>query len=290
MVSTALAVPEIDDPKSYVADVVRASGSSFAKPMMILPRDKREAMLALYAFCRETDDVVDEIEDPAESLVQLNGWRDELDRLYEDRPRHPVTRALAGPVERFGLPKIHFEEILNGFDMDRSGAMMRPDMATLERYCYCVACCVGLISVEIFEFQDSHIPEFAVHLGHAFQLTNILRDIEEDAARGRIYLPIEVLERHGMAEVPVAQLMAHPKLRVVCAEIGGLARQRFDQASASLPASEIRNMRPALLMRAIYEAYLVRMAESDWRLSGAAVRLGKAAKIWKLLRAFVGTL
>jgi len=291
MVSAAdLVIPETDDPKAYVAEVVRASGSSFARPMMVLPREKREAMLALYAFCRETDDVADEIEDLDESLRQLNAWRDEVEALYTGNSRHPVAIALAGPVERFGLPKKYFIELLNGFDMDRSGQMVRPELATLEQYCYRVACCVGLISVEIFEYEDAKILEFAEHLGHAFQLTNILRDIGEDAERGRIYLPLEFLDRHGMADVPPKDLMAHPGLRAVCAEIGALARRRFDQASANLPASEVRNMRPALLMRAVYESYLVRMEESDWHLSGDRVRLGKAAKIWTLLRAYIATL
>ena len=291
MVSAAgLVIPETDDPKAYVAAVVRASGSSFAKPMMVLPREKREAMLALYAFCRETDDVADEIADLDESLRQLNAWRDEVEALYAGHPQHPVALALAEPVERFGLPKKYFAELLNGFDMDRSGQMVRPDFATLELYCYRVACCVGLISVEIFEYEDARIPEFAEHLGHAFQLTNILRDIGEDAERGRIYLPLEILERHGMADVPPEALIADSGLRAVCAELGAQARRRFDQAAASLPASEVRNMRPALLMRAVYESYLARMEESGWHLSGDRVRLGKAAKIWTLLRAYIATL
>ena len=279
-----------DDPKRYVAKVVRASGSSFARPMLVLPRAKRESMLALYAFCRETDDVVDEIEDPEEALRQLDAWRAELDALYRGVPSHPVTRALAGPVAALDLPKRYFTEILNGFDMDRSGAMCRPDMETLERYCFCVASCVGLISVEIFGYQDRRIPEFAEQLGHAFQLTNILRDIEEDTRRGRIYLPIELLQRHGLAELPPEELLAAAALPEVCAELGALARRRFAAAATALAPSEIRSMRPALLMRAIYETYLDRMEASGWRLSGDEVRLGRASKLWLLLRAFITTI
>lgn len=282
--------PQAADPKRYVSDVVRASGSSFARPMMFLPRNKREAMLALYAFCRETDDIVDETADPAEALARLDAWRAELDALYDGHPSHPVTCALLGPVEAFRLPKKHFLEILEGFEMDRAGTMSRPDLATLERYCYCVASCVGLISVEIFGYREPKIRDFAVHLGQAFQLTNILRDIEEDAARGRIYLPREILERHGLAAAAPTDLIRSPELPAACTEVGRLARRHFEQAAASLPASEVRNMRPALLMRAIYERYLERMEESGWRLAGEQVRLGGAAKIWVLLRALVATL
>lgn len=287
---SALAPESAGDPKRYVSEVVRASGSSFARPMMFLPRNKREAMIALYAFCRETDDIVDEIEDPGEALARLTAWRTELDALYEGRPTHPVTCALTGPVREFRLPKKYFLDILEGFEMDRSGAMARPDMKTLERYCYCVASCVGLISVEIFGYRDPRIRDFAYHLGQAFQLTNILRDIAEDAARGRIYLPREALERQGLAQVPARELIFQPQLPPVCAEVGALAQRHFEQASACLPASEIRNMRPALLMRAVYERYLSRMEASGWRLGGDRVRLGRATKTWVLLRALVATI
>lgn len=287
---SSLEVPAAEDPKRYVSEVVRASGSSFSRPIMFLPKAKREAMRALYAFCRETDDVVDEIEDPGEALARLDAWREELDALYKGRPTHPVTRALAEPVETFGLPQQYFLEILEGFEMDRAGVMFRPDMRTLECYCHRVASCVGLISVKIFGYRDPRIREFAEHLGQAFQLTNILRDIDEDAARGRIYLPIEILERHGLAELPPDALAKDGKLPEACAEIGALARRRFASAAGALPASEMRSMRPALMMRAIYEAYLERMAASEWRLTDSRVRLGRATKIWLLLRSFLSTI
>ena len=289
MVSAA-APQSTDDPQRYAADVVRASGSSFARPIMFLPRHKRQAMIALYAFCRETDDIVDEIPDPEEARERLAAWRAELDALFDGHPRHPVTRALAAPVAEFHLPKRHFVEILEGFEMDRSGRMVRPDMTTLERYCYCVASCVGLISIEIFGYKDPRVRDFAYQLGQAFQLTNILRDVEEDAARGRIYLPREILERHGLDKTPARDLLGAPAMWAVCRDIGALAREHFAAARAALPAAEVRNMRPALLMRAIYERYLDRMEASDWRLNGSRVRLGRATKAWVLLRALFSTL
>lgn len=288
--ATRLPIPQTDDPKAYVAAITRASGSSFFLPMMLLPRPKREAMLALYAFCRETDDVADEIEDPEESRALIEAWRDEIHALYRGTPRHPVTRALAEPVQRFNLPEKYFLSILDGFDMDRGGAMLRPTMAELEQYCYCVACCVGLLSVEIFEYEAPSIPTFAINLGHAFQLTNILRDVAEDAERGRIYLPRELLERHGLAHVEPDEILTRPGVEKVCAEIGAMARSRFRRASEALPRSERRAMRPALLMRAVYESYLDRIEADGFRVDRPPIKFGRLHKMRLVLGAVLRTL
>ncbi len=285
--AVSLPIPETDDPKQYVAAVTKASSSSFFLPMLVLPRPKREAMLALYAYCRETDDVADEIEDPDESRALIEAWRTEILALYRGAPSHPVTLALAGPIERFGLEQKYFLEILEGFEMDRSGAMLRPTMAELELYCYRVAGCVGLLSVKIFEYEAPSIPAFAEHLGHAFQLTNILRDIAEDAQRGRIYLPAELLDAHGLAGVEPEALLEAKNVEQVCAEIGALARRRFRQASEALPKSERRAMRPALLMRGIYEPYLNRIEANGFRVDGPRVRFGALRKMALLLNALL---
>ena len=281
MVSTAvsLPIPEAPDPKRYVAEVTRASGSSFFLPMMLLPREKREAMLALYAFCRETDDVADEIEDPAQSRALIDAWRGEVRALYKGAPRHPVTRALAAPVERFGLAERHFMEILEGFEMDGGGAMLRPTLAELERYCHCVAGCVGLLSVEIFGYRARTIPTFAGHLGQAFQLTNILRDVAEDAKRGRIYLPQELLERHGLADIKPEAIGRTPGVEKVCGALGGMARRHFGAASEAMPRSERRSMRPAILMRSVYEAYLDRIERAGFPVAGRRIRFTATQKL-----------
>ena len=284
---TGLPIPETDDPKRYVAEVTKASGSSFFLPMLLLPRPRREAMLALYAYCRETDDVADEIEDDALSSALIKAWGEETEALYDGRPSHPVTLALAEPVRRFDLPKAHFLDILEGFEMDRSGAMLRPTLAELERYCYCVACCVGLLSVEIFGYRDKGIPDFAIHLGHAFQLTNILRDVAEDAERGRIYLPAELLAKHGLENVAPEVITRAPGIEKVCAEIGALARRRFVEASRALPPAERRNMRPALLMRGVYEPYLNRIEAQGFRVDGPRVKFGKLQKLSLVFLSFL---
>jgi phytoene synthase len=292
MVSQAISlpIPEAEDPKRYVAEVTRASGSSFFLPMMLLPREKREAMLALYAFCRETDDVADEIEDPDVSRALLDAWRNEIHALYRGAPSHPVTLALAGPVERFGLAERYFLEILEGFEMDGGGEMLRPTVAELERYCYCVASCVGLLSVEIFEYRATSIPTFARRLGLAFQLTNILRDVAEDAERGRIYLPRELLEQEGLGDVGPDAIVHAPGVDRVCREIGRMARGHFDAASEALPRSERRAMRPALLMRGVYETYLDRIEATGFRVDGPRIKFSGGAKLLLVGRGLLRTL
>jgi len=274
-----LPIPETDDPKHYARKIAKASGSSFFLPMLMLPRPRREAMLALYAFCRETDDVADEIEDDALSSALIKAWGQEIEALYDGCPSHPVTLALTEPVRRFNLPKKHFLDILEGFEMDRSGAMLRPTLNQIERYCYCVACCVGLLSVEIFGYRDKAIPDFAIQLGHAFQLTNILRDVAEDAERGRIYLPVELLAKQGLENVIPEDITSAPGVEKVCAEIGAMARRRFDEASRTLPVAERHNMRPALLMRGVYEPYLDRIEAMGFRVDGPRVKFGKVRKL-----------
>ncbi|MBM3482707.1 MAG: presqualene diphosphate synthase HpnD [Alphaproteobacteria bacterium] len=288
-VPRALPIPVYGDPKDYVSKVARHSGSSFLLPMLLLPREKREAMLALYAFCRETDDVADEVPDQTEALALLNAWREEIAALYRGEPHHPVTIALAQPVERFGLAQKHFLGILDGFHMDRGAAMLRPTLAELERYCHCVASCVGLLSVEIFGYRSPRIPEFAEHLGQAFQLTNILRDVREDAERGRIYLPIELLKRERVDHLTPMDLLKSDGAQRICAEIGAMARKRFALADQALPAEERRAMRSALLMRGIYEAYLDRIEARGFRLDLPRVRFGAGRKLLLVLRALVRT-
>lgn len=285
-----LPIPPTDDPKRYAAEITKASGSSFYLPMKLLPRPRREAMLALYAFCRETDDVADEIEDDALSNALIKAWAEEIEALFDGRPNHPVSHALVTPIARYKLPKAHFLDILEGFEMDRSGAMLRPTMAELERYCYCVACCVGLLSVEIFGYRSAKIPEFALHLGHAFQLTNILRDVAEDAERGRIYLPSELLAAHGLEGVTPEEIVKAPGVERVCAAIGVIARRRFAEATRAMPASERRRMRPALLMRAVYEPYLDRIEAGGFRVDGPRVKFGKLQKLTLIFSALMRTL
>ena len=173
-------------------------------------------------------------------------------------------------------------EILEGFEMDGGGDMLRPTLAELERYCHCVAGCVGLLSVEIFGYRARTIPTFARHLGQAFQLTNILRDVAEDAKRGRIYLPQELLGRHGLADIGPEAIGRTPGVEKVCGALGGMARRRFGAASEALPRSERRSMRPAILMRSVHEAYLDRIERAGFPVAGPAhqVHRGRRSCAW----------
>lgn len=273
MVVTDLSAARTRDALAYVRKVAGGSGSSFYGPMLKLTAHKRDGMLALYAFCREADDAVDLEPDPEKAAEKLAFWRQEIERLYQKTPTHPVTIALLDTVARFTLPQGLFMEILDGFEMDRSGQMVHPDKATLERYCYHVASCVGLLSIEIFGYSDPHAREFAIHLGHAMQCTNILRDIREDAGYGRCYLPKELLEAHGLDDVPLEKLPDHPALPALCAVLGLEARAHFQQADAAFPHSDAATLRPARMMQQIYVRYLDKMAAARWHLPARKLSL-----------------
>ncbi|HEX9179817.1 MAG TPA: presqualene diphosphate synthase HpnD, partial [Burkholderiales bacterium] len=185
-------------PDQYCQEKAAQSGSSFYYSFLFLPPEKRRAITALYAFCREVDDVVDECSDPILARTKLAWWRQELTGAFAGNPQHPVTRALAPAVERFGLPLEQFQEIIDGMEMDLDQDRYA-DFRSLALYCHRVAGVVGLLSAEIFGYQDRATLKYAHELGLAFQLTNIVRDVGEDARRGRIYLPMDELAQFGVA-------------------------------------------------------------------------------------------
>jgi phytoene synthase len=242
-------------PEQYCQDKAAASGSSFYYSFRFLPADRRAAMIALYAFCREVDDVVDETLDPQVAAAKLVWWRAELERLYAGRPEHPVTQALAPHIVTFALPHASLLEVIDGMEMDLHCA--RYDrFHDLLLYCRRVAGVVGELSARIFGFSDQQTLKYADQLGVAFQLTNILRDVGEDARRGRIYLPMEDLQ---CFEVPAADLLhgresqAFRQLMLFQIE---RAEQYYQQAWALLPPVDRKPQRAGLLMAAIYRATL----------------------------------
>src|SRR5882757_3333241 len=181
--------------------ITRKSASNLAIAFILLPRPKRDAMSALYAFCREVDDVADEDSVPAEQRrARLAGWRDDIRRACENgSPQFPVIRELQPVIREFHLPFVSFDDIIKGCEMDLDHSRYE-NLAGLSLYCYRVASAVGLLSIQIFGFKNPQCHDYATHLGHALQLTNILRDVREDAGRGRIYLPLSELEKFGVAE------------------------------------------------------------------------------------------
>lgn len=275
------------DPQG-VADAITAEAkTSFATGMRVLSRPRRAAMRAIYAFARVIDDVADSGAPEAEKRRLLGLWRDEIGRVYEGRPGSAIGAALAGPVERYDLPREEFLLLIEGMEMDAGAPLVAPPLEVLRSYTRRVAGAVGMLSMRVFGAWDGPCSEeAALRLGDAFQLTNILRDLEEDAARGRLYLPREVLEA---AEVPqdAAAAIAHPALPAACAELGRLARADFAAARTAMAGLSRSALAPALLMTGVYEGYLGRMAARGFR-RDAPVTMSRPEKLARGLLCLAG--
>jgi len=243
--------------------VTKASRSNFAYAFLVLPRAQRDALYAIYAFCRLTDDLVDEAVPNAEApAVRLAAWRAELDACIRGEARHPVLRRLGDVIQHFRIPRAYFEELLNGVEMDL-GTPRYASFAELETYCYRVAGVVGLMCIEVFGYRRPETRVYAERLGTAFQLTNILRDVGVDAQRGRIYLPLEDLTRFGCTEDEILGCRLTPAVREVLRFEAARARDCYTAAQAALPAEDRRPMLPAEIMRTIYRRLLERIETAE---------------------------
>lgn len=267
-----------------VAEKVRASGSSFYWGMRLLSRPRRFAMYAIYAFCREVDDIADEPGEPETKRRQLAEWRDELDRLYAGKPVHPVAVALTGPVAQFGLPKEDFLAVIDGCEMDGRNEMVRPSMANLELYCDRVASAVGRLSVRVFGEMRPRSLDVANATGMALQLTNILRDVVVDAKIGRLYLPDELLSAHGITTSDPMAVLAHPNLVAVCRDLGERARGYFQASDAAMAECSAAAMRPATLMKEMYREIFRHVEAEGFVPRDPVVKVSKRFKLWCILR------
>jgi len=263
---------------------VEAAGTSFYWAMRLLPRDRRHGMYAIYAFCREVDDIADGVGPVEHKLAALAGWREEVKALYDGRPRHLVARALSGPVRSYELRRGDFLAILAGMEMDARGDIEAPDLATLDLYCARVASAVGHLSVHIFGDSSDAAHAVAESLGRALQLTNILRDLAEDAARHRLYLPREILDRHGIRGVEPSAVLRHPALPAACRDVARIAEGHFRDAARAMEQCSRRAMRPAAVMAALYHATLSALQRSEWRDPTERVGVSTALKLWLVLR------
>ncbi len=270
--------------REAIRERVAAAGTSFYWAMRLLPRERREGMYAIYAFCREVDDIADEERPVAEKLARLSAWREEIDALYAGRPSRLVARALSAPVLRYGLAQKDFLAVIDGMEMDARGEGVAPDLAWLDLYCRRVASAVGHLSVPVFGDSSAAAHRVAEALGRALQLTNILRDLEEDALRQRLYLPREILERHGIAARDPATVLRHPALAAACTELARMAESHFSAAESAMAACNRKAMRPAALMAATYRATLELLLASKWRDLGRRVALSTPQKLWLVLR------
>ena len=266
-----------------VAARVRAAGTSFYRGMAILPPDRRYAMYAIYAFCREVDDIADDASDIREKRPRLDAWRARVAGLYRGESNDALSCVLVRAVAAFRLRQADFEAVIDGMQMDAEAAIVAPDLVTLDRYCDRVAAAVGRLSVRAFGDASADADVVAYHLGRALQLTNILRDVHEDAERGRLYLPREYLDDAEVPHDPQAAL-TDPGLPAVCARVAALAHGHFRAAAAAMKKCDRRAMRPARMMGATYAAILARLEARGWRRLGEPVKLAKWQKLWIALR------
>ena len=266
-----------------VETIVKRSGTSFHRGMKVLPRDRRSAMYAIYAFCRIVDDVADEPAPLPQKLAGLDIWRSKIAAVYAGRSDDPVTRMLLAAKLRYDLRQEDFLAVIDGMAMDTATAIVAPDLATLDLYCDRVAAAVGRLSVRAFGDGSPAADEVAWHLGRALQLTNILRDVAEDAERGRLYLPAEWLDEAGVPHDPQGALH-HQALPALCARMAAQAQRHFASARAAMARCKPRAMKPARLMAATYGALLDLLHQRGWAHPEIPVRLSRWRKLWIALR------
>ncbi len=266
-------------PDQYCQDRTRRSGSSFYYSFLFLPPDKRQAITALYAFCREVDDVVDECNEPAVARTKLAWWRSEIAALFQGNPQHPVTRALQPVIGRYDLPAEYFLEIIDGMEMDLEQTRYA-DFKELSLYCYRVASVVGLLSAEIFGYEDRHTLRYAHDLGIAFQLTNILRDVGEDARRGRVYLPEDEMACHGVDRAAVLRRESSEGMRKLFKAQADRARTYYKAAFSRLPEVDRYSQRSGLIMAAVYLRTLDKVEAEGFPVLERRVSLSPWHKLW----------
>jgi phytoene synthase len=266
-------------PDEYCQQKAVASGSSFYYSFLFLPAERRRAITALYAYCREVDDVVDECTDAGVARTKLAWWRDEVGNLYTGSPRHPVTQALAPAIAAYGIQQQHMLELIDGMTMDLDYNRY-PDFDTLKLYCHRVAGVVGLMSASIFGYSDKQTLDYAPELGLAFQLTNIIRDVGEDARRNRIYLPLDELQRFGVVEADIQAAHETENFQKLMAFQIERARAHYDAAFAKLPAGDRKPQIPGIIMAAIYRTLLDEIRDDGCHVLKQRMSLTPLRKLW----------
>ena len=259
-------------------------GSSFFASMRILAPPKRAAMYAIYAFCRAVDDIADDGGPEDQRLEALDRWRRDVARLYSDGGETSRTVGLASQVAAFGLKQADFLAVIDGMEMDVRRAMIAPDWQTLDVYCDRVASAVGRLSVPIFGVDDANGLALAHHLGRALQMTNILRDIDEDAAMGRLYLPREALAEAGILDQTIDKVLADPALDKACRALSVRARKHFDEAEKIMARCKRNSVRSPRLMAAVYRPMLDRLVSRGWSPPRTKLRHSTPLILWAVLR------
>jgi phytoene synthase len=270
--------------RAAIRDKVMAAGTSFYMAMRLLPEPRREAMYAIYAFCREVDDIADEENPLPVKQAMLDEWRREIDRVYAGTSNLPLARILATDAKTFDLRREDFLAIIDGMAMDAERDIRAPSLGDLDLYCDRVASAVGRLSVRAFGDSSAAADRVAYHLGRALQLTNILRDLAEDAERGRLYLPRDLLVDVGIITTEPHAVLHHPSLGDACEALADIAEDHFAKAHAAMKQCARRAMKPARAMGAVYRAQLVMLRRRGWQRFAEPVKLSKPKKLWIALR------
>ena len=266
-------------PDEYCQQKAAASGSSFYYSFLFLPAEQRRAITALYAFCREVDDVVDETQEPQVAATKLAWWRTEVASLFAGKAQHPVTKALAPHIRTRGISQQWMNEIIDGMEMDLTQTRYL-DWSGLERYCYRVAGVVGLLAANIFGYREARTLDYARELGIAFQLTNIIRDVGEDARRNRIYVPMADMKQFEVPAADILQARETAQFRALMAFEAERARNHYRKAMDALPASDRKAQRPGLIMAAIYRTLLDEIERDGFRVLTRRTSLTPLRKFW----------
>lgn len=273
-------------PEEYCQQKAAQSGSSFYYSFLFLPTQRRQAITALYAFCREVDDVVDETHDPSIARTTLEWWRREVHNMLSGSPNHPVTRALQPHLSSFNLRGEHLLAVIDGMEMDLTQTRYL-DYPALQRYCWHVASVVGIMSASIFGYSDERTLRYAEKLGLAFQLTNIIRDVGEDARRGRIYLPISELQQFQVTAAEILNATHSERFETLMRFQTARAQVLYDEAFAALPTDDRRAQRPGLIMAAIYRTLLGEIEHDGFHVLQQKISLTPLRKLWLAWKTWV---
>ena len=266
-------------PQDYVQEKAAASGSSFYYAFLFLPPHRRAAITAFYAFCREVDDVVDEVQDLTVAAHKLHWWQTEVNNSFAGKPQHPVMKALMPLAADFGITAQHLQDVIAGCQMDLNQTRYL-DFAGLQRYCHLVAGVVGEVAARIFGQSQAQTTHYAHQLGLAFQLTNIIRDVGEDALRGRIYLPVNELQQFNVSAKDILERRDSPAFQALMTFQYERAQGLYEQALAALPQADWRSQKPGLMMASIYRTLLVEIQASGFPVLRQRVTLTPLRKFW----------
>lgn len=267
------------NPDQYVQDKAAASGSSFYYAFLFLPKERRAAITAFYAFCREVDDVVDEVSDPGVAATKLAWWRNEVHQAFAGQPTHPVMKALMPHAATYGIEERHLQAVIEGCQMDLEQTRYL-DFAGLQRYCHLVAGIVGEVAAHIFGQQDERTTAYAHTLGQALQLTNIIRDVGEDALRGRIYLPISELQQFDVKAHEINKREYSERFTALMRFQAERAHGLYDKALALLPGADRRTQKPGLMMASIYRTLLREIEAENFQVLHQRISLPPMRKLW----------